>query len=355
MNAIFADVPLFPERASTTAYQVDALFFFLCAVCGGMAVLVAALLLYFSFKYRRRGEDDRTPRITGNHRLEWFWTIAPLFVFVVMFVWGAKIYTSVSEPPPDAMEIFVIGKQWMWKFQYPGGERAIENLYVPVDQPIKLTLASEDVIHDFFVPAFRTKIDVIPGRYVQIWFRPTKVGEYHLFCSQYCGTNHSQMIGKVFVVERDDFRKYLDGRKATGSLADQGWQLFLKFQCNTCHSSNAEARAPVLEGLANKMVTLNNGKKVRADDGYLRESILNPEEKVVQGWQPIMPTYKGQANEEDIIKLLAYIKSLKPGQTPSRNENSSPPLDAPRVPPKEKIEPGDRKPPYQPEGQNGKP
>jgi cytochrome c oxidase subunit 2 len=330
---IFAEITLFPEQASTTARQVDMLFFFLCAVCGTMAVLVAALLFYFAFRYRRRAEDEHTPRITGNNRLEWFWTIAPMFVFVVMFLWGAKIYTSVAEPPPDALEVFVIGKQWMWKFQYPDGQRGMKELRLPVDRPVKLTLTSEDVIHDFFVPAFRTKIDVIPGRYVQIWFQPTKVGRYHLFCSQYCGTSHANMVGTVVVMERDEYREWLGSQEATGSLADQGRQLFLKFQCITCHSANAEARAPVLEGLHGRTVNLRNGRTVVADDAYLRESILYPEEKVVQGWEPIMPTFKGQVTEEDLIKLLSYIKSLKRGQTPVRNEDSMPPLDAPKAPP----------------------
>ena len=173
---MFAEVPLFPEQASTTAERVDALFFFLCAVTGIMAVLIALLLLYFAVRYRRRGEDDRTPRILGNNRLEWFWTIAPMFVFLIMFLWGASIYTSVAQPPPDAPEVFVIGKQWMWKIQHPDGQREINELHIPVGRPVKLTLTSEDVIHDFFVPAFRTKIDVMPGRYVHTWFQPTKTG-----------------------------------------------------------------------------------------------------------------------------------------------------------------------------------
>ncbi len=326
---MFADVPLFPEQASTTAARVDMLFFFLCTVCGTMAVLVAALLFFFAFKYRRRAEDERTTRILGNRRLEWFWTITPMFVFLIMYLWGASIYTSVAQPPADAPEVFVIGKQWMWKIQHPDGQREINELHIPVDRPIKLTLTSEDVIHDFFVPAFRTKIDVIPGRYVQTWFHPTKVGKYHLFCSQYCGTSHANMVGTVIVMDRDDYREWLDGQ-ATGSMADRGRQLFLKFQCNTCHSANSQARAPVLEDLYGRTVNLRNGRTVLADDAYLRESILYPEAKVVQGWESIMPTFKGQVNEEDLIQLLAYIKSLKPGQTPVRNENAAPPLALPK-------------------------
>jgi cytochrome c oxidase subunit 2 len=351
---MFAEVPFFPEQASATAHHVDALFTFLCVVTGIMAVLIAGLLLFFAFRYRRRAEDERTPRILGHNRLEWCWTIAPLFVFVIMFVWGARIYTSVAMPPPDAPEVFVIGKQWMWKIQHPDGQREINELHLPVDRPVKLTLTSEDVIHSFFVPAFRTKIDVVPGRYGQIWFQPTKTGRYHLFCSQYCGTSHANMVGTVIVMERDEYREWLDSH-ATGSLADQGRQLFLKFQCITCHSANAEARAPVLEGLYGRTIPLNNGRTTRADDAYLRESILFPEAKVVQGWEPIMPTFKGQINEEDLIKLLAYIKSLKPGQTPVRNEDFPPPLNAPKVPPGGNPLPSQSVPTSRPEGKNSQP
>jgi cytochrome c oxidase subunit 2 len=351
---MFADVPLFPEQASTTAERVDHLFFFLCTVCGIMSVLIAALVVFFAFRYHRRSEDEVTPRITGNDRLEWFWTIAPLFVFLVMFLWGAMIYTSVAQPPADAMEVFVIGKQWMWKVQHPDGQREINQLTIPVGRPVKLTLISEDVIHDFFVPAFRTKIDVIPGRYVQTWFQPTKVGEYHLFCSQYCGTSHAQMIGKVRVVEPEEYTRWLN-EKAEGSLALQGRKLFLKLQCITCHSANAEARAPVLEGLYNRTVPLRDGRTVVADDGYLRESILYPEAKVVQGWEPIMPTFKGQVNEEELIQLLAFIKSLRPGQTPVRNEDFPPPLGAPTVPPGGNPKPPKSVPTSRPEGKNSQP
>lgn len=313
-----------------------------------MAVLIAGLVLYFAFRYHRRSEDERTTRIHGGHLLEWAWTIIPIFFFIVMFVWGAKTYTFVFDPPPDSMDIFVVGKQWMWKIQHPGGQREINELHVPIDRPIKLTMTSEDVIHDFFVPAFRTKMDVIPGRYVQIWFQATKVGQYHLFCSQYCGTSHSNMVGMVHVMERDDYRQWLDSEKATGSLADQGRQLFFKLQCITCHSGNVDAKAPILEGLHGRTVSLKNARSVVADDAYLRESILYPEAKITQGWQPIMPTFKGQVDEEDLIKLIAYIKTLKPGQTPVRNEDALPPLDAPKVPPGGNPKPKEAVPSYRP-------
>jgi cytochrome c oxidase subunit 2 len=351
---MFAEVPLFPEQAATTAERVDNLFFFLCTVTGTMALLVAGLLVYFAIRYRRRGEDDRTPRILGSPRLEWFWTIAPIFFFVIMFLWGASIYTSVAQPPPDAPEVFVIGKQWMWKLQHPDGQREINELHIPVGRPVKLTLTSEDVIHDFFVPAFRTKIDVLPGRYVQTWFHPTKVGQYHLFCSQYCGTSHANMVGSVYVMERDEFTTWLNSH-AEGSLALEGRKLFLKFQCVTCHSADAEARAPVLEELYGKTVTLRNGRTVKADDAYIRESILYPEAKVVQGWEPIMPTFKGQVDEEDLIKVISFIRSLKRGQTPKRTEDFPPPLGAPTVPPGGNPKPKGTVPTRPPESRNSQP
>lgn len=352
---MFAEIIPYTEAASTTAQQVDIFFYTLCAVCGTVGVGVAATLIVFAFRYRRRAEDETTPRITGNNRLEWFWTIAPMFVFIGMFLWGAKIYTSVAEPPPDAPEIFVIGKQWMWKIQHPDGQREINELHIPVGRPVKLTLTSEDVIHDFFVPAFRTKVDVIPGRYVHIWYHPTKTGTFHLFCSQYCGTSHANMVGKAIVMERDEYRKWLGSQKATGSLADQGRQLFLKFQCITCHSADSEARAPVLEGLYGRNVHLKNGRRVVADEAYLRESILYPEEKIVQGWEPLMPTFKGQVSEEDLIKLLSFIKTLEPGHTPVRNEEATPPLDGPKVPPGGNPKPPDVVPTSPSERKSSKP
>jgi cytochrome c oxidase subunit 2 len=328
---MFAEIPLFPEQASTIAERVDHLFYFLCTVTGSMALLIAGLVVYFAIRYRRRGEDDRTPRIMGWDALEWFWTISPLFVFLIMFLWGANIYMAVAEAPPDAPEVYVIGKQWMWKIQHPDGQREINELHLPVDRPVKLTLTSEDVIHDFFVPAFRTKVDVIPGRYVHMWFHPTRVGRYHLFCSQYCGTSHAEMIGDVVVMEREEYTAWLNSH-AEGSLALEGRKLFLKLQCVTCHSANAQARAPVLEDLYLKTVSLRNGRTALADEAYIRESILYPEAKVVQGWDPIMPTFKGQVSEEDLIKVIAFIKSLRPGHTPVRTDEFPPPLGAPTVP-----------------------
>jgi cytochrome c oxidase subunit 2 len=332
---MFAEVPLFPDQASTIAEQVDHLFFFMLAVTGSVGILVAVLVIVFAVKYRRRAEGQATPRIAGNLGLEWFWTLVPLAIFLVMFAWGASVFSTVTHPPADATEIFVVGKQWMWKIQHSGGQREINELHVPLGKAIKLTLISEDVIHDFGLPAFRTKVDVIPNRYVHTWFRATKLGEHHIFCDQYCGTSHAEMIGTVFVMEPRKYEEWLNSR-AEGSLALQGRKLFLKYQCVTCHSPETQ-RAPLLEGLFGKTVFLKDHAPVVADMGYIRESILYPRAKIVQGWEPIMPTFKGQVGEEDLIQLVAYVKSLQPGQTPNRNEEFPAPVGAPTTPKEDKA------------------
>jgi cytochrome c oxidase subunit 2 len=321
---MFDELRLFPEQAAETAYRVDALLFFMVIVTGSVAIGVYAVVIYFSLRYRRKSPLEKTPRIIESMRLELFWTITPFLIFLLMFVWGAQIYMTMAQPPANAIDVYVVGKQWMWKVQHPQGQREINELHVPLGQPVKLTLTSEDVIHDFFVPAFRTKADVVPGRYVYIWFTPTVVGQYHLFCSQYCGTNHAGMRGEVHVMDPADYQQWLNLR-AEGSMALEGRKLFLKLQCITCHTVGPQARAPVLESLYGQTVPLRGGGTALADDNYIRESILKPQAKVVMGWEPIMPTFEGQVTEDDLIQLLAYIKSLGPGQTPQRNEQATPP------------------------------
>jgi cytochrome c oxidase subunit 2 len=342
---MFAQVPLFPPQASTVAPRVDALFLSILAIDTVMAVLVSVLVFYFALRYRRRGEDDRTARILGVHSLEWFWTITPLFFFLAMFVWGASIFNSVARPPADALEVFVVGKQWMWKIQHSGGQREINALHVPVNKPVKLTCISEDVIHDVGLPDFRVKIDVIPGRYTATWFQATQVGSYHLYCDQYCGTSHSNMVGEVIVMSGEEYAAWL-ARHAEGSLALEGRKLFLKLQCITCHSGDARARAPNLEGLYNQPVHLNDGRTVIADRDYLTESILFPRKKIVQGWEPIMPTFKGQladpesnlSEQDALLRLIAYIQSLgrdqaiRRNEIPRRTDEFPPPLGAPQEP-----------------------
>lgn len=303
--------PLFPEQASTIAGRVDTLFFFLIAVSVFFASLVCVLIIVFSIKYRRRDEDQRPRPILGNLRLEIVWTTIPLALTMVMFVWGAKLYFVMFYPPDDALEITVVAKQWMWKVQHPEGQSEIDELHVPAGRPIKLLMTSQDVIHDFFVPAFRVKKDVLPGRYTTVWFEATKPGSYQLFCSQYCGTQHSGMVGRIIVMEPTEFQAWLGGGAATVSTAGAGEKLFQRLGCVACHLANDSGRGPTLVGLFGKQVQLQGGASATADENYIRESILSPQAKVVAGFQPIMPTFKGLISEDGLSQIIAYLKSLK--------------------------------------------
>ncbi len=304
-------VPLFPERASTMAGRVDALYFFLLAVAVFFSVLIAGLIVYFAVRYRRRDPKAIGERVKGGLVLEITWTVLPLLLTMVIFVWGASVFFAMSRPPDETLNIYVVGKQWMWKFQHLDGQREINELHVPVGRDIKLIMTSEDVIHDVFVPAFRVKQDVLPGRYVSIWFRVTKPGRFHLFCAEYCGTRHSGMIGEVIAMDPSDYQTWLSGGAPEGSLASSGEKLFADLACNTCHRPDAQGRGPVLDGLFGKTVTLQNGDTVVADEAYIRESILLPSAKIAAGYQPIMPTFQGLISEEQLLELIEYVKSLK--------------------------------------------
>jgi cytochrome c oxidase subunit II len=330
---MLAQITFFPHEASTTAHSVDLLLYFLLAVTGAVGLLVAVLLIYFAVRYRRRPGAPPPPPIPGNLRLELFWSLTPLAIFMVIFVWGATIYFGAYRAPDDATVIYGIGKQWMWKFQHPEGQREINELHVAVGRPFKIVLTSEDVIHSFFVPDFRVHMDVLPARYTSVWFQPTRVGTYHLFCSQYCGTAHANMVGRVVVMEPAAYQDWLH-LHAEGSLALEGRKVFLKYRCLSCHSADEHARAPVLEDLYGRRVALNSGATVIADEDYLRESILYPGAKIVAGWRDIMPTFRGQVTEEEIIQLIAYIRSLRRGETPRRVEDYPPPVTTPPINPK---------------------
>jgi cytochrome c oxidase subunit 2 len=315
------DFTLLPEQASTMAPRVDALFWFIVAVTGFFTFLIAVMLISFAVRYRRRSEDEYPTPIIGSKTLELTWSVIPLLIALGMFVWSAWLYVDIVRPPEDAMEVYVIGRQWMWHLQHSGGQREINMLHIPVGRPVKLVMTSEDVLHDFSVPAFRVKADVVPGKYTYTWFQATRAGEYHLFCALYCGTWHSRMMGKVIALEPAEYEQWL-ALRADRSLALQGRQLFQKLQCVTCHHAEAGGRAPLLEGLYGKTVELEGGRRVRADESYIRRSILNPAAEVRAGYRPIMPTFQGQVSEEDLVRLVAFIKGLGPGQTPSRVEKS---------------------------------
>jgi cytochrome c oxidase subunit 2 len=305
---MLSNLPIFPQQASTVAKDVDAYFYFLVGVSAFFALLIATLLIYFAIKYRRRSESDRPRAIEGALQLELLWTLIPFGLTMVMFVWSAAIYVKLERPPDDAIQVFVVGKQWMWKLQHLEGQREINELHVPVGRPVKLTMTSEDVIHSFYVPAFRIKQDVLPGRYTTTWFQATKPGTYHLFCTEYCGTQHSGMIGSVIVMEPAEFATWLSGG-VKQSLASAGEMLFQQLGCSTCHLDQGTGRGPALTGLLGKHVQLNNGSTLVADETYVRESILNPQAKIVAGYQPIMPTFKGLVSEEQLLQLIAYIKA----------------------------------------------
>jgi len=293
------------------AGRVDALFYFLVAVSVFFATLILVLIVVFAIKYRRRSEDDRPESIPGNLGLEILWTTIPLALTLVMFMWGAKLYFVTYYPPSNALEITVVAKQWMWKVQHPEGQSEIDELHIPAGRPIKLVMTSQDVIHDFFVPAFRVKKDVLPGRYTTLWFEATKPGSYQLFCAQYCGTQHSGMVGRIIVMEPTEFQAWLSGGAAGVSMASAGEKLFQRLGCATCHLANDSGRGPSLAGLFGKQVQLRGGASVTADETYIRESIMNPQAKLVAGFEPIMPTFKGLISEDGINQILAYLKSLK--------------------------------------------
>jgi cytochrome c oxidase subunit II len=327
-------IPLFPETASKEASQIDYLYYFITAVSVVMTVVIFAGVIFFAWKYRRQANVQPT-QIEGSTGLELTWSIVPFLIMLIMFGWGAKLFFAAQTPPKDAMEVFVTGKQWMWKVQYPDGGREINELHVPVGQPVKLTMASEDVIHSFSIPAFRVRHDVVPGHYDNLWFTPTKPGRYHLFCTEYCGNQHAGMIGWVTVMEKREYANWASGGGSQGPLAEQGEKQFAQLGCATCHLLDQQGRCPILRGVYGKPVQLNTGQTVVADDAYLRESILDPNAKVVAGFEPnIMPVFKGQVNEEGVIQLIAYIKSLSPSGPASQvGTQQAPVVVAPKARP----------------------
>jgi len=311
---------IFPPQASTLAPRTDHLLFYLLAMSGLMSVLIAALIFYFSVRYRRRPGNERATQVDGSNRLEIAWSVVPLVIFLFTYVWGANVFFFAYTPPPDALELYGVGKQWMWKFQHLSGQREINELHVPVGRNVKVIFTSEDVLHDLFIPAFRVKADAVPGRYSAIWFNATRVGEYHLFCAEYCGTNHSGMIGTVYVMQPNDYQTWLSSAAnaslstTTGvsSLRTQGEHLFTQLSCATCHVSDGSGKGPSLVGVYGSKITLADGSTVNADEDYLRESILNSQRRTVAGYQQIMPTFQGIVTEEDLASLIEYIKSTQP-------------------------------------------
>jgi cytochrome c oxidase subunit 2 len=324
-------VPLFPEQASTFAWQVDLLYFYLIVVSIAFSIPIVIAIFFFALKYRETEKFATPEEMHGSMVLETTWSIIPFVVSMTIFLGGAIVFYNQFTPPADAMEIYVVGKQWMWKAQHQTGQREINELHVPVGRKIKLTMTTEDVLHDFSVPAFRTKVDVVPGRYTYLWFEPTKAGKYYLFCAEYCGLNHSGMGGFVYVMEQRDFDNWLSGNVSGQTPVEQGKDLFEnKLGCASCHAGGPQQRGAKLENVFNTEVKLVGGATATANEDYIRNSILNPASQVVEGFQPIMPTFKGQVTEEQLNALVAYIKSLSPNSAagataaPASNANTAP-------------------------------
>ncbi len=320
---------LFPREASTIAPYADELYFFLILMTIFGVVVVGALIFGFSIRYRKE-KHPVAVQVEGSTLLEATWTIIPLAIFLVCFVWGALLYFRIYNPPTNAMNIYVVGKQWMWKAEHPGGQHEINALHVPTGRPVQLTMISQDVFHSFSIPDFRVKREVIPGRYTTVWFEATDPGTYHIFCTQYCGTKHSAMIGEVTVLTPDDYQKWTQESTSGMSLAQNGERLFASMGCNACHSGNAAARGPNLSGMYGSKLQLTNGSQVLVNDAYLRDAILNPSQHVTAGYAPIMPTYQGQISEDGLIDLVEYIKNLKSNYrvqqtlTTSQSDQSAP-------------------------------
>jgi cytochrome c oxidase subunit 2 len=304
------DLQLFPEAASTIAGRVDALFWFLTGMTVLLSGAIAIAIVVLGIRYRKAANVDRAP-YSPSIWLELSWILVPIPILLLIFFWSSELFLEMQRAPKDSMEIKVVGRQWMWKLQHPSGQREIDELHVPTGRPIRLTMISEDVIHSFYVPAFRVKQDVLPGRYSTVWFQANQPGTYHLFCAEYCGTNHSKMVGKVIVQTPSDYQNWLGGKSNDRPPEVTGAELFERFRCGSCHGPQApENRAPLLTGIFGKVAPLKDGGMAQVDDAYLRDSILRPSAKVVAGFQPIMPSYEGQITEEELNDLIAYIKTL---------------------------------------------
>ena len=310
LGSLAAMIPLQPPAASTTAAGIDNLYLVLSGITAFFTVLIFSIIFVFMIKYRRRSDDQKSAATHTPLAVELNWTIIPSLICAVLFVWSAALYVQNGRPPASSTEIFVIGKQWMWHLQHSEGPREIDELHVAVGVPVKLTMTSQDVIHDFYIPAFRVKKDVLPGRFTSLWFQPTEVGTYHLFCAQYCGTNHSEMIGWIYVMTPTDYAAWLAGGEKTESLAQQGERLFTQFGCNSCHTGDATAHAPSLAGLYGKPQKMANGETRIVDESLISQAILVPNSVHLPSYQAIMPTYQGQIDSDQMVRLIAYVKSM---------------------------------------------
>ena len=322
-----SEISFFPESASTLAPRVDAVYFVLLAITVFFTVLIGFLVVFFAVRYRKGSTADRSHAFNSSFALEAAWIGIPFVIVMGIFALGTQVFFELFNPPRDATPIYVIGKQWMWKVQHPQGRSEINEIHLPAGRPVRLIMTSQDVLHSFYVPAFRVKQDVLPGRLTSEWFEPMKPGKYHLFCAEYCGTQHSKMGGWAYVMEPTDYERWLKGTSAdsTGStnasdagmsMAASGARLFEKYHCSGCHGVNSEFRAPKLAGVYGGQVPLQGATEeapvtfALADDKYIRDSILLPKSQVVAGYKPVMPSYKDVLQEEELLQLMEYIKSI---------------------------------------------
>jgi cytochrome c oxidase subunit II len=331
---------------SSVTPEFNWFFWVMVGLCGTVATGIAVFLIYSAWRYRRKDPDELPSQVSLNIPAEVTWIALPSLIFIGMFAFGTKLYFDIERPPNNSEDVYVVAKQWMWKTQHLGGQREINTLHIPVGRPIRLNMISQDVIHSFFIPAFRIKQDVLPARYTTIWFKAVLPGTYHLFCAEYCGTEHSQMIGWIYAIQPKDYQLWLQQGAAEGSLASTGEKLFHQFGCSNCHRFNGHGPAPDLRGLYLRQVQMNSGQIVTADETYIRESIVKPGAKVTLGFQPIMPSFDGRISEDQLVALIAYIKAIgpqpgsempsgpgEPGQygSPSLSEPVAPAVQQPRA------------------------
>ena len=306
---------LFPSAASVTAHRTDTLYFALVGFSTLIAFIITAVIVVFCIRYRRNARVDRHHAPTDAKGLEIIWTLLPLAVFLGLFVWAARDFTRLYRPVPDALPVYVVARQWMWKVEHPNGRREVNEMHVPAGQPVRLLMTSQDVIHSFYVPAFRVKQDVVPGRYTALWFEATQTGDYHLFCAEYCGTRHARMTGRVHVMAPEDYAEWLDAGADAPRIVERGFDLFRQHGCAGCHHAESSVHAPELAGLIGREVHLEGGGRLIADETYIYDSIIEPDKDIVAGFDPIMPAFKGQLDEEEIMAIIEYIRSM-PLETP---------------------------------------
>lgn len=303
-------------QASGFAGRIDSLFGTLLALSGVVALGVFAVMIWFCVKYHHGSAADRSGDSHRHLGIELAWTLVPMAMFIGLFAWSVRLWVVLRTPPADATPVYVLARQWMWKVEHAGGQREINTLHVPLGQPVRLVMTSQDVIHSFYVPAFRVKQDVLPGRYTELWFTATKTGTFDLYCAEFCGTDHSRMGGRVVVMAPTVFAQWLQGHAGTG-LAVQGAALFRRLGCSGCHDPRSGVHAPDLDGLYGSTVALADGSRVRADERYLHDSITLPQSQVAAGYAPVMPSYQGRIDESDLLALVAYLKSR--GTHPEEN------------------------------------